>query len=226
MKLFFLLWIIANSVYANSEFVTHPAPKEPVYLSSALYPEVKKISGEVPAAKSATQAADEKEVRAYQAKRTAKDCERAKGEILVSLGGWFGGPLGPLSEDEVKRWTPFFEQLRNDADYFVQKLKVDFPRERPFIYMKGIEPCVAKEVTKSYPSGHGVLSRLFARVLSDLTPTKKAALEARAQVIGDDRVMIGMHHRSDIVSGQKIGDFLYGELKKSDRFKQDLAKLN
>ena len=82
-----------------------------------------------------------------------------------------------------------------------------------------------KEVTGAYPSGHAVLSKLYALILTDLQPQLKEELEARAQQIADHRVLSGMHHRSDINAGRKVAELTYAKLKKSKKFLADLKKL-
>ncbi|MFN7685626.1 MAG: phosphatase PAP2 family protein [Oligoflexia bacterium] len=94
----------------------------------------------------------------------------------------------------------------------------------PFLYVKGLNPCVPKEVTGAYPSGHAVLSKLFSLVLSDFFPGKKDQLEARAKQIGDHRILSGMHHRSDVEVGRSIAILIYEEFKKSKSFLNDFEK--
>jgi acid phosphatase (class A) len=116
-------------------------------------------------------------------------------------------------------------QVRNDADYFIQRLKIDFPRQRPFLYVPGLEPCVLKEVTGAYPSGHAAISRLQALILSRLYPERSQALFARARAIGQSRVLSGMHHPSDIRAGEELAEKLYGEFGKSESFQRALRAL-
>jgi len=221
MNFLFLLALVSFA-HAAPDVVHHPAPKKPVYLNPDWYPTLKGHITPPPAAGTAGQKQDEETLWSLQKSRSADDCKRAQSEVLVSLGNFFGAPLGPLEEKSVAKLTAFFEQIRNDGDFFVQKLKKEFPRKRPFLYVKGLEPCVPKEVTDAYPSGHAVLSRLYALVLSDMFPDKKAAIEARADQISNDRVLAGMHHPSDIASGRAIGEQIYAELKKNPKYQSDL----
>lgn len=201
--------------------VHHPEPKKPIYVSEEWYKTLKQELPHPPIKKSNKQKRDEKELHRLQKNRTEADCDAAKGEILVSLKAFYGTPGSPISDADIEKLSPFFEQLRNDADYFIQLLKKDFPRERPFLYVKGIEPCVAKEVTGAYPSGHAVLSRLFQHVLTDLYPEHKKYIKGRSKTIADHRVLVGMHHRSDIEAGQALANLIYKEFKKSDQYKKD-----
>lgn len=224
IKYFFLLLTFFNALFA-AEYVQHPKPKEPEYINPEWYSTLKRQVDAVPAKNSETQKEDEKVLFHLQKGRTVEDCERAKSEIFVSLENFFAKPLGPIEKEKLTPLAPFFEKLRNDGDFFVQQLKVDFPRDRPFVYLKKINPCVSKEVTKAYPSGHAVLSRLYAIVLGDLFPNEKIKLVERANQIAEDRVLVGMHHSSDIEVGKKIAVLLYGELQKSERYQSEFKKL-
>jgi acid phosphatase (class A) len=209
---------------AADEVVHHPAPKDPVYLNKALYSSIRKELPALPKKGSAKQKADEASLRDWQSKRTEKDCERAREEMLVNLENFFGRPNGPVEVAEIQQWSLLFAQVRNDADYFVQKMKKDYPRDRPFAYLKGIEPCIPKEVTKAYPSGHTLISRLYALMLSDLRPAWKEQLNKRANQIAEDRVLAGMHHPTDIEAGTKMAEVIYRELKKSEKYQEDFRK--
>lgn len=208
----------------GEDIVRHPDPKDPTYISQFWYGTLINDVPVPPGKRGSEQLADEAELAAYQKTRTKADCDRAKGEVIVSLGSFFGQPAGPLAKDVTAKLQPFFETIRNDADYFIQKLKKALPRERPFTYLTNLTPCVPREVTNAYPSGHAVLAKLFALILTDMFPEHKAAFEERAKVIGDDRVLAGMHHRSDVEVGRKIGELIYAELKKSPAYQKDYAR--
>lgn len=221
-----ILFIINSAAIAaatpDSGVVHHPAPKKPVYVGEALYPSFKAALPPLPEKKSAQQKSDETELFAYQKARTSADCAQARTEVLVSLSNFFGTADSPIPKTDIDLLSPLFEQIRNDADYFIQKLKKDFPRQRPFLYLKGLEPCVAKEVTDAYPSGHAAISMLFGLVLVDLYPDQKVFIEKRAQQIADHRVLVGMHHRTDVEAGRALGGLIYEQLKKSTQFQNDL----
>ncbi len=218
--LFALILLLQTNLTLALDTVTHPAPKEPKYIASTWYETLKKQIPLPPKKADKAQKEDETTLLKLQKNRTVTDCERAKSEIFVSLENFFGKPNGPLEPEKLRALVPFFDSIRNDADYFVQKLKVDFPRDRPFVYLKEINPCVAKEVTKAYPSGHGTISKLYAMILSDFFPGTNAQLDERSKKIGEDRVLAGMHHPTDIEAGRKIADLIYQELQKSEKYQR------
>ncbi len=219
VSFFFFLFSLVG-LGAPSGTVHHPIPKEPIYLQPALYENFKKQLVPPPTAGSEEQKQDEAALAKAQKERSQKDCDRANSEVFVSLASFFGPTYALLDQASTEKLTPFFEQVRNDGDFFIQKLKVDFPRQRPFAYLSSVTPCVPKEVTGAYPSGHAVLARLYSLILSDFYPAKRKQIERRADQIGQDRVLSGMHHPSDVYNGQKMGELVYHELKKSPAFRK------
>ncbi len=222
-------FILGFSAHAENDQAIHPKPQEPKMISNALLIRLKQEMPPPPRLESAAQKQDEHDLRSFETKRTEADCQRAKSEVYVSLASFFGAPYGRLSSREVLTLAPFFEQVRNDADYYIQILKKEFPRPRPFLYLKGLNPCVPKEVTDAYPSGHSTLARLYALILKDIFPQKKEDIDLRSQVIATDRVLCGMHHPSDIKAGRVLGDLLYREFQKSavyqKQFQEQLERL-
>lgn len=218
-------FLLLNACAGKSpEYAVHPVPTEPKFLAAARYEEFKAKVAAPPATGSGPQAADEKALLDYQRERRPEDCARAESEVQLSLNNFYGGPRGPLRPAEVASLERFFGQLRNDADYYIQRLKVDFPRPRPFLYVKGLEPCIPREKTQAYPSGHAAIAQLQARVLASLFPERAEAFLERARVIGRDRVLAGVHHPSDVAAGQALADQIYDALKKSAAYRAALAE--
>jgi hypothetical protein len=220
-RIAFLFTLFASQAFVfgnQKDVVHHPAPRQPIFLSISWYETLKKEVPPPPAIGSEAQALDETELLEMMRTRTKADCKQARAEMAVSLDTFFGPRAGLLTASQVKAQSAFFEQVRNDSDYFIQRLKKDFPRKRPFLYVNGVKPCVKKEVTMAYPSGHAVLSRLFALILSDQDPARATAYQTRADEIARHRVIAGMHHPSDIALGKKLADKIHAQLKRSPQF--------
>ncbi|GAB6853469.1 acid phosphatase [Asaia astilbis] len=84
-------------------------------------------------------------------------------------------------------------------------------RLRPFIG-NDAPLCVARspELTKSpsYPSGHTIAGYSTALVLSALLPERSAQLLQRGRVMGESRIVCGVHWASDVAAGyQAAGAF-------------------
>jgi acid phosphatase (class A) len=198
--------------------------RDPVFLSkdalaigSALPPP--------PEPKSKADAADFQELEDLQGHRTMQDCERATSEVQVSLESFFGPKYGPLTESEVAKWNQFMTDVRIDTDYFVQRVKKQWKRPRPYVSDPQLTPCIRREQTSAYPSGHAAIARVLSRVLVEIDPKRKGAFEKRAEVVARDRVLGGVHHPSDIEAGEKLGDEVFALLQKNEHFRKDLAAL-
>lgn len=217
---------LVNSVAfaQDKDYVQRHQPTEPIYASTAFYEKFKAQLPPAPKEGSPEQKKDEEELRRLQKSRTTQDCERAKREVDVSIAAFFGPPDGDLDAATLTAVAAFFAQVRNDADFFILKLKKDLTRPRPYLYMKDIKPCVLKEKTAAYPSGHALLAKLYAAILSEIFPGQKEKFEKRAQQIREDRVLAGVHHSSDIEAGQKLALILHDEFKKSKKYQDEIQK--
>jgi acid phosphatase (class A) len=136
-------------------------------------------------------------------------------------------------EKEILRWqntrttqqSEFLLRVRGDIGPFVGGLKKDFPRQRPHLQMKNVNPCVEKDDSGAFPSGHGTLSKLYAMILTELLPSLKEKLERRAIEIGENRIIAGAHFSSDIESGRTLADLLYPEFTKSEKYQDEIKRI-
>jgi len=215
--------VLFLSILLAFDFAT--AKDSVVYIQPSAYKTLKTQIPKPPAENSIEQKADEQELRLRQKNRTAADCAQARLEATADFAAMFSEPKGPLTTAEIAATQKFFSQIRSNISPFIGKMKSDFPRKRPFLYLKDIEPCVPKDDSGAYPSGHGTIGHLYALILSDIFPKLTVKLEARGLDVGQNRVMAGVHHPSDIVAGRKLGELLYHEIKKSKTFQDDLSIL-
>jgi acid phosphatase (class A) len=160
-----------------------------------------------------------------QKTRTTADIARAESEVKLKvfvfadvLGPWFTARNLPLT-------AAFFQNVDDDSHIVSESAKKYWSRPRPPLQNKDIKPAVELPKTASYPSGHATRGELFARMLADLEPDLKDKIMARGQLIGDDRVTAGVHFPSDVVGGEKLGDFLYPKFTASPAYQTDLAKV-
>lgn len=160
----------------------------------------------------------------WQAKRTSAQCAAAKAEMshdyetFFGKMALFGGPTPPA----VKA---FFKNVADDSVAAHKYLKDVYKRERPFVRDPGVKPCLPRVAGLSYPSGHAAMSRLFALILSDLFPARRAELMAKADESALFRVLGGVHHPTDTAAGKALADALHKELKKRPEFVSELKAL-
>ena len=116
--------------------------------------------------------------------RSPEDCNRAAAEVEVSLASFFGpAGGGPLTIDEVAKLSDMFASVIPEVRYFSNQGKTLWHRARPYDEDSTLTPCIAKEATFSYPSGHAAVSRAFADILVTLYPERWLALMTRADQV-------------------------------------------
>jgi acid phosphatase (class A) len=213
LKLIFIL-LVASCSWGNSFFI-----------SADLYESIKGKMPKPPEKNSQQQKNEEKEILRWQNTRTTQQCQQAKNEAKADLKSLFGPPAGPLTETQIDTVSEFLLRVRGDIGPFVGGLKKDFPRQRPHLQMKNVNPCVEKDDSGAFPSGHGTLSKLYAMILTELLPSLKEKLERRAIEIGENRIIAGAHFSSDIESGRTLADLLYPEFTKSEKYQDEIKRI-
>ena len=158
-----------------------------------------------------------------QRSRKDEDCVRARTEVRMSLGTFYGKPYGPLTEVEVAELTHLFEILSKEAWPLINHEKKAFQRPRPYVIHDDLSPCVKTEPTSSYPSAHAAVSRFYMNILMTLFPDRKDALEKRAEQIAFDRNLVGVHYPTDVRDGKRLGEEIYQYLAKDNQFKKLIA---
>ena len=100
-----------------------------------------------------------------------------------------------------------------------------FHRDRPWIVDSSIETCEshgAGPAKTSYPSGHATLAFSTGVVLAALMPDKAQAILERAREYAENRLVCGMHFRSDIMAGQDLGTIVAVRLIQDPRFAAEM----
>ena len=93
----------------------------------------------------------------------------------------------------------------HDESANTDPLKKSFARVRPYNADKSLQPiCKTKTKDDSYPSGHATAGYLQALTLIDLIPAKRDAILARADEYANNRLVCGVHYRSDIEAGKLL----------------------
>lgn len=161
----------------------------------------------------------------YQVTRTKQQCDLAKSEVnFKHLLEFFQMPRGPLTEAEVKKWQPFFDEIIKEAHPIIGKAKEHWSRPRPYFTDTKLHPCVNQEPSFAYPSGHATGGELFARVLSEIFPDRKDAIMQRGFQIGEDRLIGGVHHPSDVHDGRLLADRIFEDMQTNSNFIAEIKK--
>lgn len=222
--LFALTLAISCSQAPNTPSTSMKEETRSLYLHQDFYTEFKNQIADFPKPGSIEQKTDEKQLQLWQKKRTSEDCKRASTEVVVTLQNFYGLPYGTLTEMQIQKLQPLFKQVHREGGPYIGQIKNGYTRQRPYIYVKQLEPCVSKESSYAYPSGHSTLAVLYALVLKDLFPEQEQTLKKRSDQIALDRVIGGVHHPTDIEAGKKLGLVIYNEMQKSQAYQDDIQK--
>lgn len=169
---------------------------------------IKKFIAPFPAKGSEAEAVDFQTLYKYQETRTQEECAQAASTENASLENMFANPGGPLSKSEARVLSFTLAKVFAEVGLNINTAKKTFKRLRPYKTDAGIVPCIDLEGSYAYPSGHTTLSRVLARILSQMYPNRAEALMKRADEIAHHRILGGVHHPSDIEAGQKFGDIM------------------
>lgn len=176
--------------------------------------EIDKVIGSFPAPGSVAEAEDLEILRKYQENRTRRDCQVASQQESATLGSLFGHLLTKAQVEELS--IEFLKQYGEAGGnaYLAKKL---YGRPRPYMTHRDLQPCIMKETSESYPSGHATVARVFARLLAAKFPKRTQAFLNASNQAALNRVIGGVHYPSDINAGIKLGDYLASKMIRDNR---------
>ena len=157
-----------------------------------------------PANDSAQTKAELAEVLTLQVTRTPEMVARAQADAEENV--WrFTDVLGPkFTKDQLPKTEAFFARIAETEGAVVDPAKDVWKR----LYSDLVKPVVPLSKSGAYPSGHATVGTLMAIVLSNMVPEKRAELMARAWEYANNRVVGGIHFRSDIEAGRIAGSLI------------------
>lgn len=168
--------------------------------------EIRSIVGTFPADGSQEEALDDQILLELQKTRTQEQCEAAAAQSKLHVVGLFAQPAGPLTKHELKRLKVQLLKLQATLGANIVWAKRMYKRQRPYLRNPDIKPCIPLESSSSFPSGHSATGRAVGRYLSKIFPDRALEIMRIANQIGQNRMIGGVHHPSDVLAGQKLGD--------------------
>ena len=187
--------------------------------STVLTPyQISKLIGPPPKSGSAEEILDFKTILYYQQFRTAKDCEFAHRDDSTSLAVMFGGPNGVLNNDEVRRLSRFLLKAYASSGVNAYIAKSTYKRPRPYVKSSLVKPCIPLESSYAYPSGHSMVVRLYAQILTRVFPERAELFLKRATQYAMNRIIGGVHHPSDVRAAFILADYMAKEMIENESF--------
>jgi acid phosphatase (class A) len=201
---------------------TAPASIQPAFLEESAI-DLRSLLGDPPARDSAVQQVELARILELQAARTPAEEKRCQDEVAVTVFG-FTGQMGPwFTEKNLPVTAHVMDDAYVECKVFSKAGKAIWNRPRPPYDDPRIHPCVTLDTDGSYPSGHGTRAMVWAHLLIAIFPEKTEAILARANQIGDDRVIAGVHFPSDVAAGKILGTQIAKLLLANDKFKSEFA---
>lgn len=115
------------------------------------------------------------------------------------------------------------QRVLDTTEQAIAPAKAYFDRPRPPIEDPAFAALVPLPKSQAYPSGHATFATATAILLSDLVPEKRAELMARATDFSESRLILGVHHPTDIGAGYSCGALVATRLLADPAYRSDAA---
>lgn len=208
MKIFILLFLALQS-YANwtktpsAEFSLSPPPEK----GSEAYKQ------------------DFAQLKKYQESRSEKECNLAAQQEHPTFSAFFGQSI-LLTEEEKKASKDLVTKVMKLTERVSGYQKDKFRRPRPYDVDLSLVPCAKKPGgSKSYPSSHAASAAAAACVLGSIVEEKKLELAEWGDYLGELRVIVGVHHPSDVNAGRSLGRAVCEYLETLTDFQKELESV-
>lgn len=163
--------------------------------------------------------AEIKEVLKYQETRTPQMVIEAKADAQEDV--WrFTNVMGPaFTAQNLPLCSAFFERIAETEGAVVDPAKKVFGRPRPPFLSDEVKPIVELSKSGAWPSGHSTMGFLMATVLADMVPEKRDAVFERAAQYAENRIVGGVHYRSDTQMGRVVAALIAEKIMERDDYK-------
>lgn len=180
-----------------------------------------------PAPGSLAAQADLEAVLQAQAWRTPEQVAWAKLVAKAEMFAVFGADqlFGPwFTKENLRVTAELFENILADTRQAAASYKKMYPRPRTFVVDARVQPCIDRPDGGSYPSGHATVAYIWAGVLAEIFPERRAELFERAHRAAWGRVLAGVHFPTDLEGSRRLAEATVAELKKSAAFRAAIGK--
>ncbi len=208
-----ILSLTACSLYAKGKIYVTPAQ---IDLTKLLPP---------PPAQDSEQTKKEiGEILDFQENRTAKMSDYAAADQDINVFR-FAGLLGAnFTKEKLPFTARFFANVIGNEVEIVGPAKDFWKRPRPSVYDGRIKPCLKVPRNASYPSGHSAAGNLMAIILANMLPEKSADIFSRGWEFALNRIIGGVHYRSDCEAGRIAATIMAAYMFNNSGFKTDFER--
>lgn len=181
------------------------------------------LFGPPPAPDSAATRAELDELLGLQQTRSDADVAAARADRKTEVRRFYTALGFPAEANpDLPLLRSLAETVEDDTRPYVRAAKEKFRRLRPYEIEPRLEPCIDNvRGDLSYPSGHASYGYVTAYLLRELVPERTDQLLARANDFARQRLVCGVHFRSDIEAGRHGAQWLIFALDASPEFRAD-----
>ncbi len=174
-----------------------------------------------PANDSAQTKAELGEILTIQVTRTPAMEQRANADAEEEI--WrYADVMGPkFTKEALPKTAALFDRINETEESVTELPKKTFARPRPHILYPDVKPVVPLSKSGAYPSGHTTRGTLWGVILSNMVPEKRREIMVRAWEYGNNRIIGGIHYRSDVDAGRIGGSIIAEELLRNAEFKTE-----
>jgi acid phosphatase (class A) len=165
------------------------------------------------------------ELKDIAAHRSQAELEQAARDDKDETGQFFASAIGPgFDLAKLPATAAMLADIGATEDTVSKGAKKFFHRDRPWIVIPDWQTCAAHKpgpAQNSYPSGHATIAYAMGVVLAALMPDKAQAILTRSSDFAENRLVCGVHFRSDIVAGQALGTVIAVDLLHNAGFREE-----
>ena len=217
------LMLLLGSAFAQSPVQAHLHDSGGYYLGASALP-LSPLILPAPAPNSQVTRDELAELHRIEASRTPAQVKAAQSDDGEEDIFVYRTVLGPFFEKANLPLTAAFQaHVLTEAVAASGTLKNSFLRARPYQIDATLHPvCPTISAPTSYPSGHSIVGYLMALTLTEMVPERQVELLARADDYAHNRMVCGVHYKSDTVASKPTSYAVFGELMRTPRFTEDL----
>jgi acid phosphatase (class A) len=163
------------------------------------------------------------ELLTLQRTRTPAQVAAARSDRKKDVSRFYAA-LGLDAEQppDLPRLRSLMDDVESDVGLYVRAAKKKFRRLRPYELEPTLEPCIDDvQADLSFPSGHATYGYVVAELLAKLVPERHVVLKIRAEEFARQRMVCGVHFRSDLEAGRKAAQWLAHQLDEAPVYRRD-----
>jgi acid phosphatase (class A) len=164
------------------------------------------------------------EILNFQENRTDKMTAYAMADQEISIFR-FGDVMGDkFTKENLPITEEFFHNVTANASAISGPAKDYWKRPRPSVFDPRVKPCVKVPPNAAYPSGHSTAGNLMAIILANMVPEKSSEIFGRGWAFAVNRIIGGVHYRSDSEAGRMAATVIAAYMFKNSDFMADYDK--